>query len=201
MCLFTLDPVPKKSSSRKTRRDSSPSKPIRVINLPIPGLTTYPIPIDPGDFAGGWIAGQAHAEAQAQRAEKASAPSIQIACNKPATCCHGNRRCSTASSISVRSFRQVKRKVKEICRKQGEEKNSEERDRRNRVQELAECERLGRVRDRRSFERLEKEVERDRERHRVDQLIDDRLRHQSWRNDRYDTTTRTRGGYDYHERW
>ena len=200
MCLFTLDPVPKKPSSRKTRRDSSSSKPIRVINLPIPGLPTYPIPIEQGDFAGGWIAGQAHAEAQAQRTEKASTPPVQIACHKPVTCCHGKRRCSTASSISVRSFRQIKRKVKEICRKQDEKEDSKERDKRNRVQDLAEWERLGRVRDRRSFERLEKEVERDKERHRVEQLLDDGLGRQSWRNDRFDTT-RTRGGYDYHERW
>lgn len=99
----------------------------------------------------------------------------------------------------MRSFRQVKKKIKEICLKQDEEEDSKERDRRNRLQELAGWERLGSVRDRRSFERLEKEVERDRERHRVEQLIDDRLRRQSRRNDRFDTT-RLRGGYDYHER-
>ena len=99
----------------------------------------------------------------------------------------------------MRSFRQVKEKIKEICRKQDEEEDSRERDRRNRLQELAGWERLGRVRDRRSFERLEKEVERDRERHRVEQLIDDRLRRHSRRDDRFDTTG-LRGGYDYHER-
>lgn len=180
MCLLTLDPGPKRSSSQPTssrkRRESSPAKPTPMVNLPLSGQPTYPIPVEYRDFAGAWIAGQAHAEAQAEKAKKTNPPPPSCPCKKPSGCCDGKRRCSSASSVSVRSFQQVKKRLGELYRRQEKDEAIKEREKWDMLREVAERERFERARDRRSFERLESKVDTDRERSRTDAYINNRLR-------------------------
>ena len=177
MCLLTIDPVPKKGSWRASaspnRRGSLPPEPLRIVGKPSAIATPRPVPAGNIDYAGGWIPGQAHAEAQAEKVKKNNDALPSSSHKMPSRCCEGRRRISNASSVSIRSLRQVKRKLEDIYRRQKEEKVKE--------QERWEHELRERVKDRLNLEKLEKELDRERQRRRGGKYFDGPYRGWDWK--------------------
>ena len=110
------------------------------------------------------MAGQVQAEAEAEKAKKANDAPPPSSYKKPNRCCEAKRRISNASTVSIRSLRQVKRKLEHLYRRQREEKVKE--------QERWEHELRERAKDRLMLEKLEKDLNRERQRRRGEEHCD-----------------------------
>ena len=164
MCLLTIRPVCQKGTSGSKRGRSVPSEPPRiVVGEPLNVAKTSPVPVGNIDYAGGRIADQAHAKAQAEIAKKANDAPQSSNHKKPSKCCEGRRRISNASTVSIRSLQQMKRKLEDIFRRHQEENIKE--------QERWEHEHRERAKDRLKLEKLEKELDKERQRRRGEEYF------------------------------
>ena len=144
--------------------------PVHIVGWPEATAKNYPVPLENSDHASKWIAAQVRAELQAEKARKPSAPPPPAPRKGPTGCCHEKRRCSNASSISTRSFRHLKRQVADICHRQEKGEKAREREKRETL-EVNEREKLERERDDRILEKMERKINEDKERHRMEEFI------------------------------
>ena len=159
MCLLTIRPVCQKGTSGSKRGRSFPSEPPRiVIGEPLNVAKISPVPVGNIDYAGGRLAGPAEIAKKANDARPSSNH------KKPSKYSEGRRRISNASTVSIRSLQQVKRKLEDIFRRHQEEKVKE--------QERWEHEHRERAKDRLKLEKLEKELDRESQRRRGEEYFD-----------------------------
>ena len=179
MCFLTVDPKPRKRSSRsdqsKHRPDYSPPKPVLPVHEPPQLSPSCRLPTyDPTYLIDGHVP-QSRTQTHNHRGKEESLTPRLCTCQKPLACHHIRRRCSTASSISVRSFQQVKRKLGEIYRRQEREAKFQEKTRQKEMGEFLQRERSERIRDRQEFERLRRDYEKGRERAQIQEYIRDQV--------------------------